>query len=138
MPFLLRCSSVGALADFPLFLSTRLPFRFGQTNCFVGVNITYGLFQATPTDVYLISERSAKNMSFQGLFEVEGQLNKLGEIKGVDVVGTKIKAPLSIYDEVWVLPMDGVLATKVRPSLCSSFLVSSEAHPSVLSAFSRG
>jgi hypothetical protein len=76
-------------------------------------------------------------MSFQGLFEVEGQLNKLGEIKGVDVVGTKIKAPLSIYDEVWVLPMDGVLATKVRPSFCSLFLVSSETHPSLLSA-SRG
>lgn len=55
-------------------------------------------------------------MSFQGLFEEEGKLKKLGEIKGIDVVGTKIKAPLSIYEEVWVLPMDGVLATKVSSS----------------------
>jgi len=55
-------------------------------------------------------------MAFQGLFEEEGKLKKLGEIKGIDVVGTKIKAPLSVYDQVWVLPMDGVLATKVSSS----------------------
>lgn len=52
-------------------------------------------------------------MAFQGLFEEEGKTKKLGEIVGADLVGTKINAPLSINKEVWVLPMDGVLATKV-------------------------
>ncbi|KAE8218720.1 hypothetical protein CF319_g7456, partial [Tilletia indica] len=33
-------------------------------------------------------------------------------IKGDDLIGTKIKAPFAIHDEVYILPMDSVLATK--------------------------
>jgi leucyl-tRNA synthetase len=95
--------------------------RYGQTNCFVGTGITYGLFQASPNEIYLISERAAKNMAFQGLFEEDGKVKKLGEIVGADLVGTKINAPLSINKEVWVLPMDGVLATKVSSLLHPAF-----------------
>ncbi|CED82372.1 leucine-trna ligase [Phaffia rhodozyma] len=85
---------------------------YGQTNCFVGTNITYGFFEAANNEVFIISERAARNMAYQGIFAEEGKINKLGEIKGDALVGTKIKAPHSVYEEVWVLPMDGVLATK--------------------------
>ena len=55
-------------------------------------------------------------MAYQGLLRVRDQVEKLGEISGKALVGTRIKAPFSMTPngEVWVLPMENVLATKVR------------------------
>jgi hypothetical protein len=53
-------------------------------------------------------------MTFQGIFDVRGQVNQLAELEGAAIVGTKIKAPFSVYPEVHVLPMDNVLPTKVH------------------------
>lgn len=53
-------------------------------------------------------------MAFQGIFDVRGQVNQLAELEGSAIVGTKIKAPFSAYPEVYVLPMDNVLPTKVQ------------------------
>ena len=39
-------------------------------------------------------------------------VDQLAEINGALLVGTKIKAPLSITPEVYVLPMENVLLTK--------------------------
>lgn len=109
--------------------------RYGQTNCFVGPSLSYGLYEALPPKsqangidgsasnkkiYYLSTERAAKNMAFQGillqnLFE-EGKaspMKSLGEVKGSELVGTKITAPSSVHKEVYVLPMESVLATKV-------------------------
>ena len=52
-------------------------------------------------------------MTFQSIFDVRGQMNQLAELGGVEIVGSKIKAPFSVYPEVYVLPMDNVLPTKV-------------------------
>ena len=52
-------------------------------------------------------------MAFQGAFDVRGQVNQLAELDGDAIVGAKIKAPFSVYPEVYVLPMENVLATKV-------------------------
>ncbi|CAO3622167.1 unnamed protein product [Cunninghamella echinulata] len=85
---------------------------YGQTNCFVGTDITYGIYQVNDQDAYLVTERAARNMAFQKIFDKEGVLRKLADIKGDAVVGTKIHAPLSIYPAVYVLPMENVLPTK--------------------------
>jgi hypothetical protein len=53
-------------------------------------------------------------MTFQGVFDVRGQVNQLAELEGSVIVGAKIKAPFSVYPEVYVLPMDNVLPTKVQ------------------------
>jgi hypothetical protein len=53
-------------------------------------------------------------MTFQGIFDVRGQVNQLAELEGSVIVGAKIKAPFSVYPEVYVLPMDNVLPTKVQ------------------------
>ena len=52
-------------------------------------------------------------MAFQGILTPRGNVNQLAEIDGSKIVGTKIKAPFAINPEVYVLPMDTVLATKV-------------------------
>ncbi|KAJ2475130.1 cytosolic leucyl tRNA synthetase, partial [Coemansia sp. RSA 2131] len=87
---------------------------YGQTNCFVGTKLTYGFFQSAAADeVYVITERAARSMAFQGLSPADGQVVQLGSISGQDIVGTKVNAPLSRYtDGVYMLPMENVLATK--------------------------
>lgn len=91
-----------------------LIIRYGQTNCFVGPNLTYGIFEASNSELFLITERSARNMAFQGIFDRErGVHTKLVDVKGSDLIGTKVSPPNGIAKEVYVLPMDGVLATKV-------------------------
>ncbi|KAI7864072.1 leucyl-tRNA synthetase [Spinellus fusiger] len=85
---------------------------YGQTNCFVGTEINYGIFHVNDKEAYLCTERAARNMAYQKLFEQEGVVKKLAQVKGSLLVGTKISAPLSIYPAIYVLPMENVLATK--------------------------
>lgn len=87
-------------------------FRYGQTNCFVGPALTYGIFAVNDKEAYLCTPRAARNMAFQGTFASTGQVVQLAEVEGSKLVGTKIKAPFAIHPEVYVLPMDNVLATK--------------------------
>jgi leucyl-tRNA synthetase len=94
--------------------SSDLRPRYGQTNCFVGTAINYGVFAANDKEAYVCTQRAARNMTFQGIFDVRGQVNQLTELEGSVIVGAKIKAPFSVYPEVYVLPMDNVLPTKVR------------------------
>ena len=95
------------------------PIRYGQTACFVGPNLVYGLYPSratakSPEVLYLITARSARNMAFQGLLREEDKIEGfVGDVKGSELIGCKVGAPNSIYGEVWVLPMDTVLATKV-------------------------
>lgn len=97
--------------------------RYGQTACFVGPALVYGLYPSRATEkspevLYLITARSARNMAFQGLLREEDKIEGfVGEVKGGELIGCKVGAPNSIYGEVWVLPMDTVLATKVHPFL---------------------
>lgn len=85
---------------------------YGQTNCFVGPAIEYGLFAINDKDVYVCTERSARNMAFQGITKERGQVQKIASLKGEELVGTKIKAPFGHHPEVYVLPMQSVLSTK--------------------------
>ncbi|CAO1622884.1 unnamed protein product [Parajaminaea phylloscopi] len=85
---------------------------YGQTNCFVGPAIEYGLFQINDTDVYLCTDRAARNMAYQGITKERGEVKKIASIKGENLLGTLIKAPFGIYPEVYILPMQTVLATK--------------------------
>lgn len=86
--------------------------RYGQTNCFVGPSLKYGVFAINDTDAFLISYRAARNMAFQGLSPSRGEVVQLLEIDGTSIVGTKVKAPFGVVPEVYVLPMESVKATK--------------------------
>ncbi|OMJ21371.1 putative leucine-tRNA ligase, cytoplasmic [Smittium culicis] len=106
-------SSIPESTTFYLVAATLRPeTMYGQTNCYVGVNINYGLFDAGNGSVYIMTERAAKNMAYQGNSAVENQVSCLGNIKGSDLLGTKVNAPLSSYSYVYVLPMENVLANK--------------------------
>ena len=105
---------VPAGANFYLVPATLRPeTMYGQTCCFVGPKITYGIFKVNDNDYFVITDRAARNMAYQGVFATEGVVEKAGEILGSDMVGTLINAPLSLHKEgVRVLPMETVLPTK--------------------------
>ena len=86
---------------------------YGQTNCFVGTTLTYGVFESS-NELFLVTERSARNMAFQGTFQKErGVMKQLVQVKGEELIGTRVRPPFGLAKEVYVLPMEGVLATKV-------------------------
>ncbi|KAF2005061.1 leucyl-tRNA synthetase [Amniculicola lignicola CBS 123094] len=87
---------------------------YGQTCCFVGPNIEYGVFKVSETEFFVCSQRAARNMSYQpGIFPIWGEWPRVASFKGKDVIGTLIDAPLSIHkDGVRILPMETVKDTK--------------------------
>ena len=103
---------VGDRSVYMVAATLRPETMYGQTNCFVGVDLEYGVYAINENECWICTERSARNMSFQNLFQQKGKMEKLFTIKGIDLVGLPVKAPLSCYDKVYVLPMEGVLANK--------------------------
>ncbi|KAJ3929636.1 MAG: hypothetical protein NXY57DRAFT_397183 [Lentinula lateritia] len=103
---------VGGRKVYMVAATLRPETMYGQTNCFVGTSIKYGIFAVSDKVAYLCTYRAARNMAFQGVTEIRGTIDQLLEIDGSKLVGTKIRAPFSINPEVYVLPMDNVLATK--------------------------
>jgi leucyl-tRNA synthetase len=86
---------------------------YGQTNVFVSPNIVYGIYK-TPkgNEYYLVTDRAARNMAYQQIFDW-GKPEKVVEIKGSDLVGTLVDAPLSFRkDGVYVVPMDTIKDSK--------------------------
>ncbi|KAJ6015993.1 Leucine--tRNA ligase cytoplasmic [Penicillium herquei] len=93
---------------------------YGQTNCFVGPKINYGLFKLKEKEYIVVTKRAAWNMAFQGHFfeagnfpKTQDQLPLVLEAPGSDFVGTLVNAPLSFHTEgIYILPMDSVSASK--------------------------
>ena len=93
---------------------------YGQTCCFVGPRIIYGLFKVSENEYYVITKRAAWNMAFQGTFfqstnfpRDAAELPAVVEFPGSAVVGTLVSAPLSVHKEgIRILPMESVLPTK--------------------------
>ncbi|PGG98045.1 leucine-tRNA ligase [Blastomyces parvus] len=93
---------------------------YGQTCCFLGPNIPYGLYKVSDKEYYVVTKRAAWNMAFQGTFfdndnfpRDQSELTPVVEAPGSTFVGTLVNAPLSVHTEgVRILPMDSVSATK--------------------------
>jgi leucyl-tRNA synthetase len=90
----------------------RAETMYGQTNVFVSPKINYGIFKISETEYYLITDRAARNMAFQGIFPKWGDFPKVVSISGEDVVGTLVDAPLSFLKQVYIVPMDTIKETK--------------------------
>ncbi|KAI1175054.1 leucyl-tRNA synthetase [Nemania sp. FL0916] len=91
---------------------------YGQTCCFVGPTVDYGIFrvpkEAGQDEYFFCSERSARNMAFQEISSAPwGEYYQVVSLKGEDVVGTLVNAPLSVHEKgIRILPMSTVKPTK--------------------------
>ncbi|XP_030067652.1 leucine--tRNA ligase, cytoplasmic [Microcaecilia unicolor] len=78
---------------------------FGQTNCWVRPNMLYIAFETTNDDIFVCSQRSARNMSYQGFTKNNGVVPVVKELMGEDILGAALSAPLTSYKVIYALPM---------------------------------
>lgn len=78
---------------------------YGQTNCFVLPEGKYGAYEMEGGEVFIISERAARNMSCQGYTSEFGKVTCLVELTGTDLLGLPLSAPNATYEKVYTLPL---------------------------------
>jgi len=96
------------LADKKIYLvpgTLRPETMYGQTNCWVLPDCDYGAFEINDTDVFICTKRAAKNLAYQNYSKEFGVVKCLAELKGWDILGIPVKAPLSKYPVIYTLPM---------------------------------
>ena len=85
---------------------------YGQTNCYILPKGEYGFYEMANGEIYVTSEHAILNMAYQEKTKVPKKAEPLLKIKGEELIGTKITAPLSIYKEVYLFPMETISMTK--------------------------
>lgn len=93
---------------------------YGQVCCYVSPHVKYGIFDVNADEVWVCTDRSARNMAFQNMFPSLGEVdkfsgtgsdyleNKICSIGGEHLIGMPLRAPLSKYDVVYTLPMENI------------------------------
>ena len=78
---------------------------YGQTNCFVLPEGEYGVFKMRNGEYFICSERAAKNMAYQEMTAEDAKYPMQAKVKGSELIGAALKAPLAKYEKVYTLPM---------------------------------
>lgn len=92
-------------ADVYLLACTLRPeTMYGQTNCWIHPDLTYGVYQEN--DIYYITNaQSVNNMNHQ-----DHTLVHIMDIQGSDLLGSTLTAPLTSLENIPILPM-----TTIKP-----------------------
>ena len=85
---------------------------YGQTNCYILPKGEYGLYEMANGEIYVTSEHAILNMAYQEKTKEPKKAEPLCKLKGEELIGAKISAPLSIYKEVYLFPMETISMTK--------------------------
>eukprot|EP01035_Chromulina_nebulosa_P014313 gene14313-18953_t len=78
---------------------------YGQTNCFVLPEGQYGAFEFKNNEVLIVSERAALGLAHQDMALEWGKVRCLLPLTGSDLLGLALKAPNSVYERVYTLPL---------------------------------
>lgn len=78
---------------------------YGQTNCWVHPDINYIVYSLANGDIFISTERAARNLAYQGFTEVEGKINIIAKLTGQDIMGLPLSAPLTSHKIIYTLPM---------------------------------
>ena len=85
---------------------------YGQTNCYVLPEGDYGVFEMKNDEYFVCSQRSARNLAFQEMTKEFGKYPCLHPVKGQELIGLPLKAPMTSYETVYALPMQTILMGK--------------------------
>lgn len=100
----------------PIFLvagTLRPETMYGQTNCWLHPDIKYIAFEVTKhNEVWVSTQRAARNMSYQDFTAGDGKLNILAELLGSELLGIGLSAPLTSHKVIYALPMLSVKEDK--------------------------
>lgn len=107
--------SLAQFADRNVFMvagTLRPETMYGQTNCFVLPDGDYGVYEMKNDDLFIITERAARGFAHQEMTKVDFEYPALAQIKGQDLIGKKVKAPMTSYEHVYVLPLPSIKMDK--------------------------
>ncbi|KAL5460341.1 hypothetical protein EMCRGX_G033786 [Ephydatia muelleri] len=104
-PYPEKLKSLAGQSVFLVAATLRPETMYGQTNCWVRPDMKYVAFRVANGDVFVSTMRSALNMAYQEFTKEFGKVNPLFELTGQDLLGLALKAPLSVYDVIYTLPM---------------------------------
>ncbi|KAK3885670.1 hypothetical protein Pcinc_010127 [Petrolisthes cinctipes] len=100
-----KLASLAPKVVFLIAATLRPETMHGQTNCWLGPDLNYITIEAKNGDVYVCTKRAARNMAYQGMLRVENKVLPIVEMKGYELMGTKLTAPLTSYKTIYTLPM---------------------------------
>lgn len=76
---------------FLLAATLRPETMYGQTNAWVLPDGQYGVFKGLNNELYVMTERSARNLSYQERLPVTGEPERVMTLTGHDLIGTPIR-----------------------------------------------
>lgn len=97
---------------FLLAATLRPETMYGQTNCWALPEGDYGAFRGLNNEVYIMTDRSALNLSYQDQTPVTGSPEKLLALKGSDLLGVPVSSPRCPHERIYVLPLLTILTNK--------------------------
>ncbi|KAK7143985.1 hypothetical protein R3I93_014980 [Phoxinus phoxinus] len=104
-PYPAKLSVVKDKNIFLVAATLRPETMFGQTNCWIRPDMKYIIFETASGDLFISTQRSARNMSYQGFTKENGVVPVLMNIMGQDILGCALNAPLTSYKTIYALPM---------------------------------
>jgi len=97
---------------FLLAATLRPETMYGQTNAWALPDGDYSAFKGLNGEVYIMTDRSALNLSYQDRMPETGKPEKLAALKGSDLLGLAISSPRSQHEHIYVLPLLTILTNK--------------------------
>ncbi|XP_075065776.1 leucine--tRNA ligase, cytoplasmic [Mixophyes fleayi] len=104
-PFPAKLSGLKGRNVFLVAATLRPETMFGQTNCWLRPDMPYIAFETTNGDIFVCTQRAARNMSYQGFTKDNGVVPVVKELMGEDLLGAALSAPLTSYKVIYALPM---------------------------------
>ncbi|KAL1773754.1 leucine-tRNA ligase, cytoplasmic isoform X1 [Sigmodon hispidus] len=104
-PYPSKLSGLKGKNIFLVAATLRPETMFGQTNCWVRPDMKYIGFETANGDIFICTQRAARNMSYQGFTKQNGVVPVVKELMGEEILGASLSAPLTCYKVVYVLPM---------------------------------
>uniref|UniRef100_A0A8C9PTY2 Leucine--tRNA ligase, cytoplasmic n=1 Tax=Spermophilus dauricus TaxID=99837 RepID=A0A8C9PTY2_SPEDA len=104
-PYPSKLSGLKGKNIFLVAATLRPETMFGQTNCWVHPDMKYIGFETANGDIFICTQRAARNMSYQGFTKDNGVVPVVKELMGEEILGASLSAPLTSYKVIYVLPM---------------------------------
>ncbi|XP_075397882.1 leucine--tRNA ligase, cytoplasmic isoform X2 [Tenrec ecaudatus] len=104
-PYPSKLSGLKGKNIFLVAATLRPETMFGQTNCWVRPDMKYIGFETATGDIFVCTQRAARNMAYQGFTRDNGVVPVVKEFMGEEILGASLSAPLTSYKVIYVLPM---------------------------------
>ncbi|XP_077183086.1 leucine--tRNA ligase, cytoplasmic isoform X3 [Paroedura picta] len=104
-PYPVKLSGLKGKNIFLVAATLRPETVFGQTNCWVRPDMKYIGFETVNGDIFICTQRAARNMSYQGFTKTNGVVPVVKELMGEEILGAALSSPLTCYKVIYALPM---------------------------------